>query len=339
MQKCLTFIVSIMAFLMIHVIQDLYNKFINKVDKDIDFPMYKDIIEFNEWQKSVGIFTLGIGIKGNSQGMNGLYAIKDLDKGTLIADIPITAMITEDFYTDDPIILKAMRTFHDNKLLAIILYQEMKNPHSRFKPYFKLYPKDVSNFPLFYDDTEELLSRGTSFNLDIKFYRIDLDRYYNEVKSILQLNITKRELYTYYTYASSRCLILTLNGRRQYSLVPIFDMMNAYPTSKPEHNSVIGKLKYNHGVPHLHLTTTRRLKAGEEILYLYEKTYTNTNYLINYGFIFKDINDTTLQVKIPYKKINENTELKKRILNKLENVFIWEKEVIVVLSNTSNENY
>ena len=299
------------------------------------------VIDFNEWQDSMGIFHDGIEIKFVAPGIRGVYATRDLKPGEVIMRIPENAMIPEDFKTNDPVILRARKEYERHSMLAVILYREMNNPKSRFKPYFNLLPKDLSNFPQFFSPKVFKLIEGTAhFGY---FYNVihNMKLHYSEfLKLFPELSkVTEQEYIKAFTYSASRSLGVTINGRFQIAIIPMFDLFNAYPYTKEDMEGAIVKVDKNpDGTASVVATTKKKIKAGEEIYFSYRKDETNSEIMTNYGFIFPEINDVCLFIPIEYPQNDPNLGLKKELLSLFPNNVMVEAYAILHVSNSSNED-
>jgi len=50
-----------------------------------------------------------------------------------------------------------------NQLLNLLMHTELKNPNSKYKPYFDILPQNLYNFPIFYNSSELQFLQGTCF--------------------------------------------------------------------------------------------------------------------------------------------------------------------------------
>jgi len=295
-------------------------------------------IAFTEWMKEIGIIRGPVEIRPLAPGIRAVFAARDIQTGEIVYDIPLHAMIPEDFPSEDPVILKAQRLLKDNRLLSIIVYQELRNPKSKFRPYFDLFPKYFGNFPLFYNEEDMAMVRGTNIGAQIESYRQVIKSRYHEVmqKMAPEVSMGEQEYYRMYIHAASRCLTLKIHGVNQFTLVPAFDMLNAYTYTRDELDSVRIEFLSDRDEPILRLNARKFLKEGEEVFDYYRKDYTNTDYLINYGFVFSEIDDISLRFTFDYQEGDPLIPLKRELAGLLMGG-PSEKQLTVTLKNSSKE--
>ena len=295
--------------------------------------------EFYDWQDSVGIVRTGVGIKIFGPGHRGLAATHDLERGVELLEIPVTSMIYEHMPSDDPVVKKAQRTLKLNNLLAVIFYQEMHNPNTRFKPYFDILPKSYRSFPVFYTEQEMKLIKGTNQYGYIEHFKVSADKGYKQIISAIPelRNMKRQEFYLVYTHVVSRCLYLTINGIGQHAIVPMYDMTNTYPPKFAERNSVDVRFVQNGGEQKVTIVTKKKIKAGEELYDFYNLGFSNTNFLTIYGFVFHDIQEVTFKVYLNISNDDENLAKKKEILSHFNGVYIGDRYVAATVQNSSKD--
>ena len=303
-------------------------------DKGADEPA----IILNEWMNTVKIARNGVIVKKMQEEYRGVYASRDIEEGEEIMVAPLNAMIYEEFPTEDPVVRKAKRVLNGNYLVAIILYQEMKNANSRFTDYFEIFPKNLLTFPLFYSAESLKFIKGTSQYTIVQDFTNGIMKRYNIVKrEIPELrNMTKEEFFKVYAYVASRTTILPINGNRQYALVPMLDMFNAYPPNKEDMNSI--RLDYKpRGKQYLTITTKKKINANEELYHSYKLDYSNTDYLLYYGFVFEDIHEVSLKIRL-FGNFTNNTKAGEKKNELLKTLGYLERSYVdITISNSTNE--
>ena len=65
--------------------------------------------------------------------------------------------------------------------LAALILQEKQNKNSKFKEYLNTFPKDLSNFPVFFSDEEMEYLNGSPFKQKILRKKRELERDYQEI--------------------------------------------------------------------------------------------------------------------------------------------------------------
>eukprot|EP00826_Nyctotherus_ovalis_P058663 TRINITY_DN8084_c0_g1_i4.p1 TRINITY_DN8084_c0_g1~~TRINITY_DN8084_c0_g1_i4.p1 ORF type:complete len:402 (-),score=66.80 TRINITY_DN8084_c0_g1_i4:1-1206(-) len=282
------------------------------------------------------IYKRKVEIRGIREGMRGVFAVEDIAPSEELMSIPLHAIITHEYHTNDPTIKKARRYLKNIDLLAVTVHQEMNNPNSTFKPYFDFLPQNLSNYFLFFDKEKRDLLKGTNVLKVIDSFTERINHRYDNIRKLLPelANFTLINFYRYNTYILSRSLILKINGKKQSSLVPSFDMINTFPYTHPYLQNVWVAYKDRHpGEPYVRIASLRSIKAGTELRIMYRGDCTNTEYLVNYGFVFDTLKDVSLRVEL---KLG-NSQVKRKILRKLGNEV--KENAVVILKNASDEKY
>ena len=299
--------------------------------------------DFLEWVKEFGIYREGVYLKTLAPGIRGVYASRDFEPGETMVMVPLNSMIYEDFITDNPIIKKAQKVLYGPTLLAIIMYQEQMNPNFRFRPYFEIFPKYLGNLVWYFTAEDLKYIQGTNQRQQIQTY-IDNAKsvYYDVLKLMPELkSMTHPEFIKVFAYVVSRSLRIPINGRRQLAMVPMFDMVNSYPPNRPDLDSVDVSFKPSPGNQRLVIVIKKKIKAEEEIFELYQGDSTNTEYLLNYGFVFPDVHAVTINIVLAeYQKDDPNLEKKKELMRFISRVStdkIW--PIVTVRNSTREEDY
>ena len=295
------------------------------------------VAEFERWLPKVNLVTSGVKIRMTDYGIKGLFATRDLKQGHLIIDAPMESLIPENLESDDPIIQKAQKILSDNRLLGVILYQEAKRNNSKFAPYLNSLPTDFLTFALFLQPKElELINNTITYDLVDQHRRSIGNSYTQIISAIPELNFTKEEYFLYFAHALSRCLGIMINNRKVHTMVPVFDMMNAHSPERPDRHMVRTYFT-TQGGPRIHVRTTKAIRAGEEIYNMYDPRFTNTDYLIDYGFVFPELNTVKLKFVFDYLEIDWNKNEKIAILRKIENVEVYNEQAHVFIKNSGNK--
>jgi len=312
----------------------------SRITKDIEQPD-QAILEFTAWEKKIGIYRRKVVIKATRTGMRGVFAKEHINPDEELINIPLRAIITQEYPTNDPIIKKARRYLREIDLLVVTVHQEIHNPNTLFKPYFDLWPESVDNFPLFFNQSQFDLLQGTSVINFIHIFIDEMNHRYENIRRVLPElnNFTLTDFYKYSMLCISRCLMLNINGRKQTVFVPSYDMINTFPYTNQELHTVGTAYKDRHpGEPYVTLRARKEIKEGDEVHIYYRGDYTNTEYLIHYGFMFKEVSDVSLQIRL--KLEGEYIEAKKQIFKHLPDAYVLNDSVLVNMKNaSSNASY
>ena len=312
------------------------NNIVKVSDKGAD----EAVLDLTEWEKQIGIYREGVYLKTIAPGIRGLYTSRDIEPKETVIVSPLKSMIYEDFITDDPIIKKAQKLFNGDTLIALMIHQEMRNPNTRFKPYFAIFPQDLGNFPVFFTSEDFKFIQGTSQYRQIQsFIQGVIQRYDAVIKQIPELkDMTREEFYKVHAYSASRSLSLPINGKNQYAMVPLFDMVNAFPPKRPDLNCVHIDFNVPPGDQSLLVVINRKLKAEQEILEFYQGHFSNTEFLLYYGFVFPDVHEVTFNINLDeYAKDDPNIEKKKELMGFLERVYLSNDRPLVTVHNSTKE--
>eukprot|EP01022_Parablepharisma_sp_SALTPOND_P016789 TRINITY_DN2544_c0_g1_i1.p1 TRINITY_DN2544_c0_g1~~TRINITY_DN2544_c0_g1_i1.p1 ORF type:complete len:179 (-),score=33.45 TRINITY_DN2544_c0_g1_i1:213-749(-) len=112
-------------------------------------------------------------------------------------------------------------------------------------------------------------------------------------------------------------------------------MFNGFPFTKPD---VPIRVNYIDKHKEVIVTSNRKISAGEEVLDLYRKDFTNTDYLLNYGFLFEEIPDITFGLEVSFLPQDLNVDMKKKVLLKFPGVNEMGKGMLVRIANSSDES-
>ena len=169
-------------------------------------------------------------------------------------------------------------------LLSAFLLFEENNP--KYKYYFNLFPKDFSNFPIFYTKKELECFQGSPFLPQILEKKEDMKNDYNKICSYLP----EFKQFPYAKFVEARVLIssrifgISINNSKTDVLAPFADLLNH---KRPRQT----QWYYDDNLQSFVIQAIENIKEGDEIFDSYGKK-TNARFLLNYGFCLDD-NDTS----------------------------------------------
>ena len=97
-------------------------------------------------------------------------------------------------------------------------------------------------------------------------------------------------------------------------------------------------VKGQDGISYLEIATSRKVRAGEELYVYYRGDFTNTHYLLNYGFVFYDEFDVTINVFMDYIENDPYLRLKKQILPSIPNTNPQEEHINILIIDTTKKH-
>ena len=220
----------------------------------------------------------------------GVIAKSDIVKNEIIMKIPKCCLITlEDAFETK--YGKKIEKFMYNELnspkhclLSSFLLYEENNP--RYKYYFDLFPKNFSNFPVFYTKEELEYLKGSPFLNQIlekkQEMKIDYIKLCEYIPNFKQFKFSKFKEAR--VLISSRIFGIAINNNKTDALAPFADLLNH---RRPRQT----QWYYDDNLESFIIQAIDNIKQGNEIFDSYGKK-TNARFLLNYGFCLED-NDTS----------------------------------------------
>ena len=216
-------------------------------------------------------------------------------------------------------------------LLSSFILFEKNNPKWKF--YFDLLPKNLSNFPIFYTDTELQYLNGSPFLNQILDKKTDIKKDYLKLCERIPLfnRFTFHEFMEARMIISSRIFGISINNNKTDVLVPYADLLNH---KRPRQTQWYYDDKINSFV----IQATEDIMAGKEIFDSYGKK-TNGRFLLNYGFAIENNDSAEYTLSIIFNDCYPLYELKKQFLNEkklIKNFYLnnnlYESQIIELLS-------
>ena len=220
----------------------------------------------------------------------GVIAKNDILKNEIIMKIPKCCLITLENAFETKYgkkIEKFMYTELNSPkhcLLSSFLLYEENNP--KYKYYFDLFPKNFSNFPVFYTKEELEYLKGSPFLNQILEKKQEMKNDY--IKICEYIPNFKQFKFSQFKEArvliSSRIFGIAINNNKTDALAPFADLLNH---RRPRQT----QWYYDDNLESFVIQAIDNIKQGEEIFDSYGKK-TNARFLLNYGFCLDD-NDTS----------------------------------------------
>ena len=218
-------------------------------------------------------------------------------------------------------------------LLSSFLLYEEDNP--KYKYYFDLFPKDFSNFPVFYKKEELEYLKGSPFLSQILEKKKDMKNDYNKLCNYL----SDYNQFKYKKFKEARVLIssrifgITINEKKTDVLAPFADLLNH---KRPRQT----QWYFDDNLDSFVIQAIENIKQGDEIFDSYGKK-TNARFLLNYGFCLEDNDTSEYLLTVEFNDKYPLYEIKKKLFfqNELEmtkcfnlNNNFYESQILELLS-------
>ena len=130
-----------------------------------ELEMYKNYVA---WMNQNGSKLDKIALKYFAKDFRGIVAKEDIHRGEAVIFVPKSVMITLKTAKQGKIGAQVVAkncslTYPNNSFLSSYVLHEQAVPSSKWKILFDAFPKNVSNFPIFFTDSEKKLLTGSPF--------------------------------------------------------------------------------------------------------------------------------------------------------------------------------
>jgi len=268
--------------------------------------LYRD---YTTWMKEHGSKFDKMVLKHFGPDYRGIIAKEDIERGEQIMYIPKCLLITLTIARQSKIgtLIQAKNTsliYPNNSLLSSYLLYEQANPSLPWKMLISGFPRDLSNFPIFFTEAEKKLLVGSHFLSILLLYLIgtindlltDMKEDYGsictavpEFADIASLNDFMRMR----TLVNSRIFGIKVDGEENDSVVPFAGRLHlkAIDMFNYKYKSNMTYWTYDELSKGFVVRAKENIKAGEEI-YVYYGNKPNSSFLLFYGFVVEDnVND------------------------------------------------
>jgi histone-lysine N-methyltransferase SETD3 len=192
--------------------------------------------------------------------------------------------------------------------LASYIIQETMAESSFWDPYLKILPEKYANMPLFFDEEQLAMLKG-SFSLEKIADQIDsLRREYDNIRSAVSTFAT----YTHEQFVWARLVVITrifglvIDGTKTDGLVPYADMLNH---KQPRET----KWTFDDDRYGFIITSLKTLNRGEQVFDSYGRKC-NSRFFVNYGFSLENNADCECTLRTELPKTDPSFSLKLRFL-------------------------
>ena len=241
------------------------------------------MLDFVSWLKEHGGVGTSIKFKEYTETMRGVYSCEYIPSGTSVITIPDNMIIHSNMVQKKSNTIKKLKKLNINFIspshvyITIYIIETFNDPTHFFYPYYKIFPKNLNNIPLFWTDLELSELAGSHFQKLINNKITKLRNEYNKIVRTIPYfkNMANFNKYKYIRLlVASRNFTLKINDERVNAMVPWADMLNhRYPP----------QTKWGYRDGHFFLDAVEDIDANIEIMDSYGLK-TNALYLLHYGF-------------------------------------------------------
>ena len=273
----------------------------NKCSK---YKLYSKYLYFLKELYKYDSFFPKLEIQFYSEDSRGVVAKSPVKKDEIIMIIPKTCLISLETAKDTVIGSKIYKFMYQELnspkhcLLSSYILSEENN--QKWKFYFDLFPKDFSNFPIFFKEKELELLKGSSFLQQIFEKKIEMKRDYEKICEYIP-EFTK---YSFAKFVKARLLIasrifgITIDNISTDVLAPFADLLNH---KRPRQT----QWYFDNNLNAFVIQAMTDINKGEEIFDSYGQK-TNSRFLLSYGFCLEDNDFNEYQFTLCF---NENVPL------------------------------
>jgi histone-lysine N-methyltransferase SETD3 len=172
-------------------------------------------------------------IKFFSDDHRGVVLKKNLSKDEIFIKIPKDLLISLEVaksFPEGQQVSNFMYTLNSPKhclLTTFVLYERLKK-NSKWKSYFEILPKDYTNFPIFFDEEELNLLKGSPFLNTILEKKEDIEKDYKRICELVTgfSSHSFRDFCEIRMAVSSRIFGIKIENKKTDVLAPFADLLN-----------------------------------------------------------------------------------------------------------------
>ena len=276
------------------------------------------MIRFMKWAKINGAVFPDISIKIYGENERGIHSKTTIRKNTNLIKIPLDMIIHDGMGEKTPVGFE-LATKHKNKIndfsiiMVVVFILTTIKENSFFKPYYDILPRDISNFPIFWDDNDYKLLVGSPILYKIRRRQNAFVEDYNTIiETCPQFSQwSLKEFLWARTIVGSRNFGINIAGIDRTAMVPLSDMLNHDTNPNVE-------WRFDNRDMYFKMKTNRRLKGGIAITDTYGNKC-NSQYFLYYGFTQSQNRKNTIQVNLAHSE-SHNKEYKDLLLSSVSGV-------------------
>jgi len=278
---------------------------------------------FISWMKTNGAKFDKIRMRYYGPDYRGVHTVKDLQNSELFLHVPKKLIITRQAGIETPIGKKVFEANLDLSwdylaFITIFLLTQFHDPKSFWKPYMDVYPKDVTNFPMFYSEKEKKMLTGCPILEHINDEIEEIKEEYTKIlDAVPEFKEFTFEEYMYNkTLVISRIFYVTMHGQEERIMVPLADMFN-------HHYDRVGETywQYDDKDDAFVVQAVKPIKSGDPICENYGQK-PNYRFLFYYGFIIENNPKNCVYMKIYYNSNDPANKTKSNMLGASPDYYI-----------------
>jgi len=306
---------SLPAKIRIHSkIQELDAKYKKEKEEDSKFSEdsleMKNYKELKEWLTKEGAYIGPIKLRYYNENQRKVYSIRGIKEKECLLHIPKKLILTPEIAKQELINNKIIKDNElyglENSYVAIFLLLEEQKPESFWRPYINIFPRDTSQFPIFYSRSEHRLLEGSQCFCKIVKWQTEFVLEYERIIRVIP-EIAKHgsgRFSHYRMIVLSKHFGITIDNVKTNALVPLADMFNF--NVKPQIS-----WKYKNESEGFVAKANQFIHCGAE---LYEDygCKSNLRYLMCYGFVLEDNENDEVELVIGLNESDHNYQDKLR---------------------------
>lgn len=261
--------------------------------------VYQDYLDYLKILYSKGALIKNIELKFHTLSYRSAVTTNLIKKNEVFLRMPPELIISLELARECPLgkkisgeIEKKLNSPHHTILATYLLSELEKGPSSKWAYYFKLLPTDLSNFPIFYNESELELLKGTLFLKTLEERKKDIEDDYK----LLCARIPEYKRFSFENFQFYRMIVgsrifgVTIKGNNTDIIVPYADMLN-HKEPRETHWT------YNNKEDAFMVNAEMDLPEGREVFYSYGRKC-NSRFLLNYGFTIENNEENEFKVTV-----------------------------------------
>lgn len=248
------------------------------------------------WLREAGARLPFLAIHHYADDSRGVQARIPIDSGEVVLEIPLHCILTSEAARESVARRKIASSWIEllgaQSCLAAYLIEERRQPRSFWCPYLDTLPLSFPNVPVYFDESELALLKG-SFTLEkIEDRKCSLRE---DFESLRQSVPGFSHSYSEFTWAhvavTSRNFGLEVHGRSVQALVPMADLLNH---AAPRETA----WGFDDDSGAFRMTALKNFGPGEAVHDSYGRKC-NSRFFVNYGFVLPDNPDNEAVINLP----------------------------------------
>jgi protein-histidine N-methyltransferase len=265
-----------------------------------------------QWMKEGGAAHPMLYLRYYSQDYRGIHALCKIPNNSQILYVPHSHIMTSEVAKGSEIGKKIISSGCDlrskHSYLAAYLLQEKHTNSSFWRPYMDILPTKYRNMPIFFEQKEMDMLKGSFVHDKIYDRRMSLKQEYEAIcKSVPEFSdFTEWEFIWGRLVVITRIFGLVIKGKKTDGLVPYADMLNH---RRPRETT----WTFDDDQYGFTIVATRNISRGGEVYDSYGRKC-NSRYFVNYGFALEENEDNECVLRIGLPKTDPHYSTKIGVL-------------------------